>query len=97
MLLLQGSRVLLPASHGGSELCLIPVPGNLTPSSGLQEPCMHEVLIHTCRQNILNIKKSINLKDSKDIEIGNVDVIITYYCLQEIKTSRKCNGHQSLT
>jgi hypothetical protein len=58
---------------------------------------MHEVLIHTCRQNILNIKKSINLKDSKDIEIGNVDVIITYYCLQEIKTSRKCNGHQSLT
>lgn len=58
---------------------------------------MHGVLIHTCRQDILNIKKSINLKDSKDIEIDNVNVIITYYCLQEIKTSRKCNGHQSLT
>ena len=80
-----------------TQSSLTSVPGNLTPSSGLQEPCMHEVLIHTCRQNILNIKKSINLKDSKDIEIGNVDVIITYYCLQEIKTSRKCNGHQSLT
>lgn len=33
------------------KLCLIPVPGDLTTSSGLQGPCIHVGLIHICRQD----------------------------------------------
>ena len=59
---------LIPSTHNcDSQPSVTPVPGDLTPSSGILVYCMHMMHRHTCRQNthIHKIKKKARIMSSQ--------------------------------